>query len=157
MSAIDTSPAGIKAFVEACRMSQVLTDLQAELLDDRNAFYDCRLTTLLPESVNGNIFARTMKIHAGGMHPGERHNVDHVSVFRSRHRVRMGFKNPDFTWAGKVDEIDVRGGDILLIEAHKWHEITSLEDGGEFVCFYPLRDHDGFITQRWNGSNYFFQ
>jgi len=93
----------------------------------------------------GNIWVRQNLVEkAGDIHPGHKHNFDHVSLLANG--------KVEVTVAGYPPKQFVAPTFIVIKKEH-YHTFKALQDNTLWYCVYALRDIDGNVTDFYSGDN----
>jgi hypothetical protein len=93
----------------------------------------------------GNIWVRQNLLeNVGDIHPGHKHNFDHVSLLASG-RVEVtvdGYPPKEFT-----------APTFIVIKKEHHHTFKALENNTLWYCVFALRDVNGDLTDIYSGDN----
>lgn len=93
----------------------------------------------------GNVWVRQNLLeNVGDIHPGHKHNFDHVSLLASG-KVEItvdGYAPKEFT-----------APTFIVIKKEHRHTFKALEDNTLWYCVFALRDVNGDLTDIYSGDN----
>lgn len=108
------------------------------------------------EGARGNVYFRSMRFEEpGGVVRGHTHHYDHVTfLWRGAVHLRA-YHTEDGPGGqravGDPIEHDYAAPARILIKKDMWHEFTALEPDTAADCIYAVRDHEGAISEEYDG------